>query len=426
MDYWTRGRTLGHGSTATVSLATSLQSGDVFAVKSAEISRSEFLQREQRILSSITSPYVVGYRGCDVSRENKKLMYNLFLEYIPGGTLVDVIQANGGRLEEEMIRHYTWGIVQGLDYLHSNGLVHCDIKGRNILVGSSGAKIADFGCAKRVESGAGMPIGGTPMFMAPEVARGEEQGFAGDIWALGCTIIEMASGGAPWPNANDHDPVSMIYRVGHSGLLPEFPCCLSEQARDFLDKCLRRDPKERWTASQLLKHPFLGESNSLSKQETNSSSNSPTSILDQGVWNSLDEPESLEIINLGHTGGLSSAGERIRGLSLDSGEPSWDWDDSWITVREGSSWRCDRIMGDVEARDDDVFSCDSVMEEGAGSKELLSVLLDINISCRKNRWDSWGDCKYGGDSFVSSSNLYFDRDRDTLLHPVMSRSLLQT
>ncbi|KAJ6873808.1 mitogen-activated protein kinase kinase kinase 18-like [Populus alba x Populus x berolinensis] len=346
---WTRGHTIGRGSTATVSVATSIQSGDVFAVKSVELSQSGFLQREQKILSSIISPFIVSYKGCDVTRKNNKVMYNLFLEYMPSGSLSNAIHAHdGGRLDESLIRIFTYQILQGLDYLHLNGLVHCDIKSSNILVAQSGAKIADFGCAKRVEQQG--PIAGTPMFMAPEVARGEEQGFASDIWALGCTIIEMASGGTPWHNVSD--PVSIIYRAGYSGHLPEFPCCLSEQARDFLDKCLRGDPKERWTASQLLEHPFLvGEFNK-QIQESTPSSTSPTSILDQGIWNSLDESESLESLVLVPSGGESSAGERIRGLSLLSGEPSWDCDDqNWITAREGGSEEGDTVMDDIEYKD---------------------------------------------------------------------------
>ncbi|KAL3572922.1 hypothetical protein D5086_026826 [Populus alba] len=285
---WTRGHTIGRGSTATVSVATSIQSGDVFAVKSVELSQSGFLQREQKILSSIISPFIVSYKGCEVTRKNNKVMYNLFLEYMPSGSLSNAIHAHdGGRLDESLIRIFTYQILQGLDYLHLNGLVHCDIKSSNILVAQSGAKIADFGCAKRVEQQG--PIAGTPMFMAPEVARGEEQGFASDIWALGCTVIEMASGGTPWHN-------------------------------------------------QI--------------QESTPSSTSPTSILDQGIWNSLDESESLESLVLVPSGGESSAGERIRGLSLLSGEPSWDCDDqNWITAREGGSEEGDTVMDDIEYKD---------------------------------------------------------------------------
>ncbi|CAK7348992.1 unnamed protein product [Dovyalis caffra] len=398
---WTRGHAIGHGSTATVSVATSIQSGDVFAVKSVELSQSEFLQREQQILSSIASPFIVSYKGCDITRENNKVMYNLFLEYMPNGTLGNAIHANdGGRLDESLIGNYTYQILRGLDYVHLKGLVHCDIKSSNILVGQNGVKIADFGCAKRVEQAG--PIAGTPMFMAPEVARGEDQGFASDIWALGCTVIEMVSGGTPWHNVSD--PVSTIYRVGYSDQLPEFPCCLSEEARDFLDKCLRRDPKERWTASQLLKHPFLvGDFNPhvvKQVQESNSSSNSPTSILDQGLWNSsLDESESLENLVSIPSSSESSASERIRCLSLLSGAPSWGWDDrNWITIRGNSSDEGDTIMDDIEDKDGIVSYGLGKQNSHIDSKELLTSL-DSDISNRIIN-DIWASCKYRKVSFV--------------------------
>ncbi|KAD4179081.1 hypothetical protein E3N88_27672 [Mikania micrantha] len=145
---WTRGHVLGHGSSATVYAATS-STGEVFAVKSAIVSRSETLQREQQFLSILNSPYVVTYKGCDITKENKKFMYNLLIQYMPGGTIVDAIKTRDcARPNELQISNYTRQVIQGLEYLHSNGIVHCDIKGANLLVDENGVKIADFGCAK--------------------------------------------------------------------------------------------------------------------------------------------------------------------------------------------------------------------------------------------------------------------------------------
>ncbi|XP_028785638.1 mitogen-activated protein kinase kinase kinase 18-like [Neltuma alba] len=328
---WSRGSILGHGSSATVSLAASPHCGEAFfAVKSSELSRSGLLQKEQRILSSLSSPYIVGYKGCDITKENSKVFYNLFMEYMPLGTLIQATRGQGARLDERMIAYYIRQVLQGMEYLHSNGLVHCDIKGTNILVGQDGAKIADFGCAK-LAAAAAAPISGTPMFMAPEVARGEEQGYPCDIWALGCTMIEVASGHSPWPNVGD--PVSILYRIAYSGEVPEIPCFLSEEAKDFLGKCLRRNPKERWTASQLLKHPFVAELNSNSKQIHESNSSSPTSILEQGFWSSVEESESVGNLVHSHTSLENSPAVRIRRLATRSGEPDWMEDDeNWITT----------------------------------------------------------------------------------------------
>ncbi|KAJ0051862.1 hypothetical protein Pint_02008 [Pistacia integerrima] len=397
---WTRGHAIGHGSTATVSLATTIPSGDVFAVKSTEISQSEFLQREQKILSSLNSPHIVSYKGCDITSENSKLIYNILMEYAPGGSLNDAIHRHGGRLDESMIACYARQILQGLEYLHSNGLVHCDIKGRNIMIGKDGAKIADFGCAKWDSEE--RQSGGTPMFMAPEVARGEHQGFSSDIWAVGCTVIEMASGGAPWPDATD--PVTVLYRIAYSCELPEFPDVLSNQAKDFLSKCLRRDPKERWTATQLLKHPFLGEFSSSTKQIQES--NSPTSILDQGIWNSVEE----SLGNLIHSSSQEdSVSERIRRLTCSSG-PSWDWDGSWMTIRGNNNEESNAIMDDIEGKDDMI--CGSVVDSFSGSLE------------EQERYDSniINSCTYKKDSVVISSNLNFRRDKDRLLLPSITSS----
>ncbi|KAL9346978.1 hypothetical protein Peur_061831 [Populus x canadensis] len=336
---WTRGQTIGHGSSATVSMAKANRSGQVFAVKSAELLKSESLQREQSILSTLKCPQIVVYKGCDITNENGKLFYNLFLEYISGGTLIDAIREGGGCLDEAMIRLYARTILLGLEYLHCNGIVHCDIKGHNILVTGDGAKIADLGCAKRVDEVSGdidlkttAPIAGTPLYMAPEVARGEHQGFPADIWSVGCTVVEMATGEAPWVNVSD--PVSALYQIGFSGNVPEIPSFMSKQAKDFLSKCLKRDPGERWSASELLKHDFITEEPNSALKEIISSTNvdTPTCVLDQVLWDSIEELETTW--DLSQESPSVSPVERIKQLTEGNGEvPNWSWDDTWITVR---------------------------------------------------------------------------------------------
>ncbi|KAJ4891480.1 mitogen-activated protein kinase kinase kinase 17 [Raphanus sativus] len=288
---WTRGRILGRGSTATVYAATRRDSNEILAVKSSELHRSEFLQREAKILSSLSSPYVIGYRGSETRREpNGVVTYNLLMERAPYGTLADAAAKNGGRLEEAAIAKYTREMLRGLEYVHSRGVAHCDVKGSNVVVGEKGeAKLVDFGCSKRVEVESGAVVG-TPAFMAPEVARGERQGRESDIWAVGCTVIEMATGSPPWTEGS---PVSVLYRVGYSGEAPELPELLTEEAKDFLEKCLKREPKERWTATQLLNHPFL-----ITKPKAEPVSGlvscSPTSVTDQTFWRSVEEEAEEE------------------------------------------------------------------------------------------------------------------------------------
>ncbi|OEL36106.1 hypothetical protein BAE44_0002877, partial [Dichanthelium oligosanthes] len=92
--------------------------------------------------------------------------------------------------------------------------------------------------------------------MAPEVARGEAQGPAADVWALGCTVLEMATGRAPWSDM-DSDVLAALHRIGYTDAVPEVPSWLSAEAKDFLARCFARDAADRWTAAELLEHPFV-------------------------------------------------------------------------------------------------------------------------------------------------------------------------
>ncbi|MCD9561421.1 hypothetical protein HAX54_020527 [Datura stramonium] len=381
---WTRGHTIGHGSSAAVSVAKSRWSDEVFAVKSVELSKSHLLLKEQKILSKLSSPYIVSYKGYDVTKENDRLMFNLMMEYMSDGTLSDEIRKQGGGIKQErLIRYYTKQILQGLEYLHSMGIAHCDIKGQNILLGKTGAKIADFGCARWVDpaerdGGVAEPIGGTPMFMAPEVARGEEQGCPADIWALGCTIIEMATGGSPWTNVTN--AASLLYRIAFSGQFPVIPKLLTLQAKDFLNKCLRRDAKERWTAEELLKHPFLEESNSNSTANQDFVTSSPTSILDQDIWNSVEESETTDSTIQTVISSMDYPLQRVSKLGLNSGKPNWCWtDEIWTTVRNNTSEQNDKVACGTmttfsESHEIELESC-------FGSDELEINYLDNNFCC---------------------------------------------
>ncbi|MED6123757.1 hypothetical protein PIB30_052411, partial [Stylosanthes scabra] len=159
----------------------------------------------------------------------------------------------------------------------------------------------------------------------------------------------MAKGGTPW--ANLLDPFSVLYHIAYSGEVPEIPWFLSEEARDFLGKCLRWNPQERCTATQLLDHPFLsvGELSNSKKVESNSrsSSSSPTSILEHGFWSCVEEGSSrTHTTRTTTTTSLEDLPRgRVRMLGLCSEEPCWaswheDDDGDWITIRGNEGESC--------------------------------------------------------------------------------------
>ncbi|MCO5592709.1 hypothetical protein L7F22_046712 [Adiantum nelumboides] len=268
ITHWLRRAPLGSGSFGKVSLAINLDNGDFFAVKSIQSAGSATeqcaLETEVRILKSLQSPRIVSFLGADFSSEGSTCARNLFLEYMDGGNLAESIKKSGGCMDEMRAQCYTRAIVEGLAYLHEQEIVHCDIKGQNILVGSCGVKIADFGAAKKLSSDTPThEFKGTPLWMAPEVVRGEEQGCASDVWSLGCTVVEMLQGRPPWGECCRDSSSAMSYvaaalfKIGYSTENPSLPEAISAGCRDFLSKTLQRDPKLRWSASQLLDHPWL-------------------------------------------------------------------------------------------------------------------------------------------------------------------------
>lgn len=256
---WKRGNLLGEGAFGSVYLATSSDQQSVMAVKSSLACESDSLLNEKQVLEDLKGcSNIIHCYGADFTNENGQDFYNLLLEYAAGGTLADRLRNFGpGGLPELDIRRYTRSMLSGLSYMHKYGYVHCDIKPDNILLVENTAKIGDLGLAKKAgetlkSSGKGYDLRGTPMYMAPESVNNEYEPKI-DVWALGCTVLELITGKRPW----DCEPVAVLYKLAVTDRTPEIPSWVPNEARDFLNKCLERDPILRWTAEMLLNHPYV-------------------------------------------------------------------------------------------------------------------------------------------------------------------------
>ncbi|XP_047729215.1 mitogen-activated protein kinase kinase kinase 19 isoform X1 [Prionailurus viverrinus] len=264
---WTKGEVLGKGAYGTVYCGLTSQ-GQLIAVKQVALDTSDKLatekeyrklQEEVDLLKALKHVNIVAYLGTCLE-EN---IVSIFMEFVPGGSISSII-SRFGPLPEMVFCKYTRQILQGVAYLHENCVVHRDIKGNNVMLMPTGIiKLIDFGCAKRL-AWAGIngthsdmlkSMHGTPYWMAPEVINESGYGRKSDIWSIGCTVFEMATGKPPL--ASMDRMAAMFYIGAHRGLMPPLPEHFSENAVDFVRVCLTRDQHERPSAAQLLKHSFL-------------------------------------------------------------------------------------------------------------------------------------------------------------------------
>uniref|UniRef100_A0A665TDE8 Mitogen-activated protein kinase kinase kinase 3 n=1 Tax=Echeneis naucrates TaxID=173247 RepID=A0A665TDE8_ECHNA len=260
---WRQGKLLGQGAFGRVYLCYDVDTGRELAAKqvqfdpdSPETSKEvSALECEIQLLKNLHHERIVQYYGC--LRDHNERTLTIFMEYMPGGSVKDQLKAYGA-LTENVTRKYTRQILEGMSYLHSNMIVHRDIKGANILRDSAGnVKLGDFGASKRLQticmSGTGIrSVTGTPYWMSPEVISGEGYGRKADVWSLGCTVVEMLTEKPPWA---EYEAMAAIFKIATQPTNPLLPSHISDQARDFI-RCIFVEAKHRPSAEELLRNPF--------------------------------------------------------------------------------------------------------------------------------------------------------------------------
>ena len=255
-------KTLGQGATGLVQKAFWPSKGEFVAVKKISV-----LEREKRhqLMNDIKAlcaipdvPGLVRFRGAYHCADKGQIA--VALEYMDGGSLADVLE-RVGPIQEDLLAAITKRVLQGLAWLHGHHTVHRDIKPANILMSTSGQpKVSDFGISAFVDNTLAQchTFLGTVTYMSPERINGQPYSFPADVWALGLTLLECAMGKYPY-DASGGTIQLMIQLMEDDPPLPK-DGTFSTAFRDFIGLCLAKDPGQRPSAEELLRHPFIRKS----------------------------------------------------------------------------------------------------------------------------------------------------------------------
>ncbi|OXG28291.1 STE-group protein kinase [Cryptococcus neoformans Ze90-1] len=258
------GDLLGRGASGNVYRALNFLTGETVAIKSISLlslppSSLPDIMSEIDLLKNLNHANIVKYKGFARDKENLWII----LEYCENGSLQTILK-KFGKFPESLVAVYISQVLEGLIYLHEQGVIHRDIKGANILTNKDGSvKLADFGVSSRAptavldQSGKSKEgeaeVVGSPYWMAPEVIEQSGASTASDIWSVGCVVVELLEGKPPY---GDLAPMQALWRIVQDESM-RIPEGASPIVKDFLYHCFQKDPNLRISAKKLLRHPWM-------------------------------------------------------------------------------------------------------------------------------------------------------------------------
>uniref|UniRef100_A0A674ECL3 Myosin light chain kinase, smooth muscle n=1 Tax=Salmo trutta TaxID=8032 RepID=A0A674ECL3_SALTR len=225
-------------------------------IKAYSAKEKDNVRQEIAIMNSLHHPKLV---QCIDAFEGKSDIV-MVLEMISGGELFERIIDEDFELTEREVIKYMLQIVDGVHYIHKQGIVHLDLKPENIMcVNKTGStiKLIDFGLARRLESSGTLKVlFGTPEFVAPEVINYEAISYPTDMWSIGVICYILVSGLSPFMGDNDNETLSNVTSATWDFEDDAFDE-ISDHAKDFITNLLKKDMRARLTCDQCYEHPWL-------------------------------------------------------------------------------------------------------------------------------------------------------------------------